>query len=214
VVVNVAGPHSAKLNELAGVAQNMRIKPRALRHEVPYVPSPAEYNFETEGLVTSDSDVGCYCRPATGNRILVGSEDPACDERHWVDDPDHFYRELTEQGRAQVMRAAQRIPSLGIPEHMQGIVDLYDVTEDWMPIYDCSDLPGFYMAIGSSGNQFKNAPVAGALMAHLIEQCENGYDHDSNPIVFDLRHTAHRLNLGTYSRNREINPDSSFTVLG
>ncbi|MGH8911224.1 MAG: NAD(P)/FAD-dependent oxidoreductase, partial [Acidimicrobiia bacterium] len=40
VVVNVAGPHSFVINEMAGVADSMRIKTRALRHEVHHVPSP------------------------------------------------------------------------------------------------------------------------------------------------------------------------------
>ena len=33
----------------------------------------------------------------------------------------------------------------------------------------CANLVGFYMAIGTSGNQFKNAGVAGRLMRELIE---------------------------------------------
>ena len=33
-------------------------------------------------------------------------------------------------------------------------------------------MKGFYMAIGTSGNQYKNAPVVGAMMAELIDACE------------------------------------------
>jgi hypothetical protein len=51
----------------------------------------------------------------------------------------------------------------------------------WIPIYDKSDLPGFYMAVGSSGNQYKNAPVVGNMMAGLIDFCEKGRDHDKDP---------------------------------
>jgi sarcosine oxidase subunit beta len=40
IVVNVAGPHSFVINEMAGVADSMAIKTRALRHEVHHVPSP------------------------------------------------------------------------------------------------------------------------------------------------------------------------------
>ena len=43
----------------------------------------------------------------------------------------------------------------------QGIVACYDVTEDWNPVYDKSSLPGYFMAVGTSGNQFKNAGVVG-----------------------------------------------------
>jgi len=83
-----------------------------------------------------------------------------------------------------------------------------------MPIYDCSSMPGYYMAIGSSGNQFKTAPVAGRMMAELIERVENGHDHDSDPVTVTLPYTNIELNLGAYSRLREVNAESSFSVLG
>ena len=213
VVVNVAGPHSYLINRLAGVEAGMNIKTRALRQEVAHVPAPDGFDFERDGMVSSDSDIGCYCRPEIGNHILIGSEDPACDEREWVD-PDDFNREFTDQWKAQVWRVAQRIPSLGIPSRMKGIVDLYDVADDWIPIYDKSDLAGFYMAVGSSGNQFKNAPVAGVLMAELIGACEAGRDHDADPVQCPLRFTNRTIDIGFYSRRREINPESSFSVLG
>ena len=70
------------------------------------------------------------------------------------------------------------------------------------------------MAIGTSGNQFKNAPVAGKLMAALIEYCENGGDHDRDPLSFPLQHIGRVVNAGFYSRKRTINKESSFSVLG
>jgi sarcosine oxidase subunit beta len=112
------------------------------------------------------------------------------------------------------MREAQRIEGLTVPNQMQGVVDLYDVSDDWIPIYDKSDLPGFYMAIGTSGNQYKNAPVAGVMMAELIDKVEAGLDHDKNPLQFQMKYTARSFNVGFYSRLREINPDSSFSVIG
>ncbi len=213
VVVNVAGPHSAKVNELAGVAHKMNIKTRALRQEVVHLPSPDGFDYMSQGPVTSDSDIAVYSRPETGNHILFGSEDPECDEREWVD-PDDYNTEFTEQWQTQALRAAQRIPSLKIPGQAAGVVSLYDVTDDWIPIYDKSDLPGFYMAVGTSGNQFKNAPVAGAMMAELIIRCQDGQDHDTDPVHYDYVYTKRRADIGFFSRNREINPNSSFTVLG
>ena len=146
--------------------------------------------------------------------VLIGSEDPDCDALEWVEDPDDFNHNFTGQWRTQVMREAQRIVGLPIPNQMQGVVDLYDCTDDWLPIYDRSDLPGFYMAVGTSGNQYKNAPVAGALMAYLIEQVEAGHDHDNKPLQYPLKYVNRRLNLGTFSRLREINTASSFSVVG
>ena len=213
VVVNVAGPGSAHINGLAGVTDEMTIKTRPLRQEVAHVPAPEGFDFDSLGMVVSDSDIACYIRPEHGNNILVGSEDPECDDREWVD-PDDYNREFTEQWTTQAYRMGQRIPSLGIPSRMKGCVDLYDVSDDWIPIYDKSSVDGFYMAIGTSGNQFKNAPVAGAMMAALIEHCEGGEDHDRNPLQFPLHYVDGSIDVGFYSRLREINPESSFSVIG
>ncbi len=215
IVVNVAGPHSFVINRMAGVEEEMNIKTKALRHEVHHVPSPEGFDFEKDGFHTSDGDNYIYFRPETGNTILIGSEDPLCDPKEWIEDPDNYNNQVTEsQWRAQVYRCARRIPDLKIPSRTSGVVDLYDVSDDWIPIYDKSALRGFYMAIGSSGNQFKNAPVAGHCMAELIDACEKGHDHDSNPLKVKTVYTGLELNMGFYSRNREINPNSSFSVNG
>jgi glycine/D-amino acid oxidase-like deaminating enzyme len=133
----------------------------------------------------------------------------------WIDDPDDYNNELTEaQWKAQVYRLAKRIPDLTIPNQPRGIVDLYDVSDDWIPIYDKSDLKGFYMAIGTSGNQFKNAPVAGFVMSELIHAVENGHDHDNDPVQVVTPYKKFKLNMGFYSRLREINQNSSFSVNG
>ena len=214
VVVNASGPHSFVINRMAGVEQGMKIKTRALRHEVVHVPAPEGFDFEKAGCPSSDSDVGAYWRPEVGNHILSGSEDPDCDPKEWIEDPDDFNRNLTDQARAQACRLALRIPALRIPNQLQGVVDLYDVTDDWIPIYDKSDLPGFYLAIGTSGNQYKNAPVVGKMMAELITQCESGRDHDQDSIVFHLEKMGRDIDMKFYSRLRDINQESSFSVLG
>ena len=215
IVVNVAGPHSFVINRMADVEKEMNIKTRALRHEVHHVPSPEGFDFEKDGFHTSDGDNSIYFRPETGNTILIGSEDPLCDPKEWIADPDNYNQQVTEsQWKAQVYRCARRIPQLKIPSRTSGVVDLYDVSDDWLPIYDKSSLNGFYMAIGSSGNQFKNAPVAGHCMAELIDACEKGRDHDTEPVRVKAIYTGLELNMGFYSRNREINPNSSFSVNG
>ncbi|RMD49190.1 MAG: FAD-binding oxidoreductase [Alphaproteobacteria bacterium] len=212
VVVNVAGPASHRVNAMAGVTEDMRITTRPLRVEVCKVPSPPGFDFERDGIVVSDSDIGCYVRPETGG-ILIGSEDPPCDPREFVDERD-FNRGFTDQWTNQVHRYALRVPSLPIPSRASGVVDLYDVTEDWIPIYDRSSLPGFYMACGTSGNQFKNAPGVGRMMAALIEACESGHDHDAEPLEVELPNIGRKISMGFFSRRREVNPESSGSVLG
>jgi len=215
VVVNAAGPHSAVVNRMAGVEEKMKIKTRPLRHEVHFVPSPDGFSYEQDGLVVGDADLGGYHRPETGNLVLVGSEDPLCDQREWIADPDHFNGEVTRaQYQAQTYRLAKRIPGLRIPNTPSGIADLYDVTDDWIPIYDRSDLGGFYLAIGTSGNQYKNGPAIGLVLSDIIDACENGHDHDRNPVEVKLRNIDFTLNSGIFSRNRDVIEGSSFSVLG
>jgi sarcosine oxidase subunit beta len=211
IVVNAAGPHSFVINRMAGVDGTMNVKTRALRHEVHYLPNPAGDRLP----FVSDSDIGGYCRPEVGDTLLVGSQDPECDPKEWVDDPDDFNRHVTvDQWQAQVYRMALRMPGLQIPNRPKGIADLYDVSDDWIPVYDRSDLGGFYMAVGTSGNQFKNAPMVGLMMAELIAACEEGHDHDRDPVTITGRYTALTLDVGFYSRNRSVNRESSFSVLG
>ncbi|KIC41169.1 FAD-binding oxidoreductase [Ruegeria sp. ANG-R] len=214
VVVNVAGPGSAIINEMAGVLSDMTITTRALRQEVVHVPAPEGFDFETQGTIVSDSDIALYCRPEHGNHILIGSEDPACDPHQWCEDDISYNHDFTDQWTTQAMRFAQRVPSLGIPSRTRGVVDLYDASTDWIPIYDKSSLPGFYMACGTSGNQYKNAPIAGKMMASLIEHVEGGADHDDKPMQFELPYIGRTIDTGFYSRKRAVNTDSSFSVLG
>jgi len=181
VVINVAGPGSAKINEMAGVTDEMTIQTRPLRQEVVHVPSPQGFNFEENGTIVSDSDIALYCRPEQGNNILIGSEDPECDPHHWTENDTDYDRDFTDQWTTQALRYGQRVPTLGIPSKMRGVVDLYDASTDWIPIYDKTSVDGYYMACGTSGNQYKNAPIAGKMMAALVAYCEAGNDHDTAP---------------------------------
>ena len=106
------------------------------------------------------------------------------------------------------------MPQLGVPNTPRGIVGIYDVTDDWVPIYDRTSLAGYYVAIGTSGNQFKNAPLVGRLLRALIETSEAGHDHDADPVQLIGPHTGNVIDLGHYSRLRPVNPASSFSVLG
>jgi sarcosine oxidase, subunit beta len=215
VVVNVAGPHSDIVNQMAGATEDMKVRTKPLRHEVHHVPAPPDFDYDSNGLHCSDGDTGIYFRPESGNHILIGSEDPDCDERQWVEDPDRYDRHVTEkQWEAQVYRLARRIPSLRIPNERKGVVDLYDCSDDWIPIYDRSEVDGYYMAIGTSGNQFKNAPVVGHVMAELVDRVEKGHDHDKDPVKVKCRYNDLELDMSFYSRLREINPNSSFSVNG
>ena len=215
VVVNAAGPWSGALNRMVGADSDFTIGLRPLRQEVHVVPAPAPLRDAGTFPALSDMDLGTYSRPAPGGMLLVGGTEPECDPMQWLDEPDDAVPgATTELFEAQVLRAARRYPDLEIPLRPSGIAGVYDVSDDWIPVYDRTSLPGFYVAAGTSGNQFKNAPVVGELMAALIDACESGHDHDAEPVRFDCRATGLQLDLGTFSRRRERNPDSSGTVMG
>ncbi len=213
IVINVAGPHSGKVNELAGIGGTTAIKTRPLRQEVASIKAPDGFDYENDGPMCADDDVGTYSRPDAGNHMLIGTVSPPCDKADWAD-ADDFDTSISDQITTQVMRQAQRYSGLQIPSSINGIVALYDVSDDWNPIYDKSDLPGYYMAIGTSGNQFKNAPLAGKIMTAIIQANEAGINHDTHPGDFHLKNIDWTLPLAMFSRNRKINTDSSFSVLG
>jgi sarcosine oxidase subunit beta len=215
IVVNVAGPHSARVNSLAGVEGDFSIRTRPLRQEVHTVPAPREYAKGERGPVVMDGDLGTYFRSHFGGQLLVGGLEPACDPLQWIDDPDGYNPNPTQPvWEAQVLRLARRIPSLGIPPRPRGLAALYDVSDDWIPIYDRSSLPGFYVAVGTSGNQLKNAPIVGRFMAELIRACEDGHDHEHTPVIIGGRFTSLTMDLGHYSRRRRPHSQSSFNVMG
>jgi sarcosine oxidase, subunit beta len=214
-VVNAAGPDSGRVNHLAGLDGTMRIRTRPMRQEVHHLPSPVGPDGRGLDCLVADDDTGVYFRPEAGTMVAVGSLEPACDELEWLDSPDDYRRSVSPSGwERQTLRLARRVPELRIPHHPLGIVGIYDVADDWIPIYDRTDLDGFYVAIGTSGNQFKNAPVAGHAVAELICAVEAGHDHDAEPVTVRGRYTNLAIDLGCFSRNREINRDSSFSVNG
>jgi len=145
----------------------------------------------------------------------VGGTEPECDDMQWIEDPDQANMSRTQDlYDAQVTRAARRFPELKVPPVAKGIAGVYDVSSDWTPIYDRSELDGFYLAIGTSGNQFKNAPGAGLIMAKLIDYVEGGGDHDTHPLVVTGSRTGLPIDLATFSRKRPRNENSSGTVMG
>ncbi len=222
VVVNAAGPWSGAFNALAGVGAEFTIGVRPLRQEVHQVTRPSSWDGRPDPApAIFDLDLGTYMRPGPSSAWVVGSGEPACDPLHWVDDvgdagavdgvDDHVTMEAFE---AQVMRAARRLPDLAVPNRPSGVVGVYDVADDWTPIYDRTDAPGFYVAMGTSGNQFKNAPIAGRYLSAIVEATESGRDHDENPVTYVGEHTGLKIDLAAFSRKRPVNAASSRTVMG
>jgi sarcosine oxidase, subunit beta len=214
IVVNVAGPHSSHINRLAGLDTSKMVGIRPMRQEVHMVAAPPGAGLDNGGTTVFDPDLGFYVRPQPGGTMLLGSLEPECDDIEWLDDADALTDTPTpERWEAQTTRMARRFPDARIPSRPTGLAALYDVSDDWVPIYDRSDLDGFYLAIGTSGNQFKNAPLAGEVMATIIDACEAGHDHDSTPVSLVGTDTGQTIDLGHFSRRRTVHRTSN-SVLG
>ena len=213
VVVNVAGPWSTLINQMAGAGSDFTMELKPLRAEVHQISTPKDI---LPGPIMGDLDLGTYVRSGPGGITLVGGTEPECDELEWVE-PDKVdevnMTRTVEVFESQTYRFARRFPAAQIPSTPVGVVGVYDVSSDWTPIYDKTDVPGFYVAIGTSGNQFKNAPGAGLIMAHLINQVEYEADHDNQAVVYQCTKSKSAINLGTFSRKRARNLTSG-TVMG
>ena len=213
VIVNVSGPWSTLINRMAGAGSDFTVELKPLRAEVHQISTPKDI---LPGPIMGDLDLGTYVRSGPGGITLIGGTEPECDRMDWVEpekiDEVNMTRTV-EVFESQTYRFARRFSAAQIPSTPVGVVGVYDVSSDWTPIYDKTDVPGFYVAIGTSGNQFKNAPGVGFIMAHLIQAVESGADHDTQPVVYKCLKTKHSINLGTFSRKRKRNTTSG-TVMG
>ncbi|MEO5610013.1 MAG: FAD-dependent oxidoreductase [Ornithinibacter sp.] len=215
VVVNAAGPWSGAFNAMAGIGAEFTIGVRPLRQEVHQVTQPEGYGTdEAPGPGIFDLDLGTYMRPGPANAWVIGGTEPVCDPFEWVENPDDVHATVTAtRFEAQVTRAARRLPDLRVPNRPTGVVGVYDVADDWTPIYDRTDAPGFYVAMGTSGNSFKNAPVVGCFLAAIIDAVEGGRDHDADPVIYRGPHTGLEIDLAAFSRKRQGSA-STRTVMG
>jgi sarcosine oxidase subunit beta len=161
-----------------------------------------------DGVHVVDGDLGINFRPEVGNAVLVGGNGAACDGESWVDPAGAWSPRPTQAAwDRHALRLARRMPGLRLPSRPSGVAGLYDVTPDWLPVYDRTDVEGFYVAIGTSGNQFKTAPLVGRLIAGLVEAVEGGRDTDAAPLLVAGPRTGRDISLAAYSRLRTPAPD-------
>src|SRR5260370_41884867 len=73
-----------------------------------------------------------------------------------------------DQAAVVLARTAQAIPALADARFSRGYAGAFDITPDWMPILDESQLHGFWIAAGMSGHGFKLSPAVGEMVAALV----------------------------------------------
>jgi glycine/D-amino acid oxidase-like deaminating enzyme len=214
IVVNAAGPASDKFNQLAGVTDDMSVRSRPLRTETHDVAAPDGFEPGSGGTFVTDLDLGVAFRPQGKGRLHISSIEAECDPLEWIDDSWQFEASATAATyERQTWRTARRMPTLRVPSTPCGIGALYDVTPDWSPIFDRSNLDGFYLACGTSGNCFKLAPFAGRAMHALIVASENGLSKDARPIQIKASHLDEMIDMAPFSRRRKIGSDGPKNVI-
>lgn len=181
-VLVVAGPNTDGLIRGIGATADFRVRTQRIREELIHIPAPPDLNLALHGVHLVDGDLNINFRPERDDAILVGSNGDRADERTLIDDPDDFNQLVTAAvWERTTLRLARRIPDLGIPRTRMGVVGLYDAAEDWLPIYDRTCYDGLFVAMATSGTQFKTAPIVGELLRHVIETELNGRDHTAEP---------------------------------
>lgn len=201
VIVNAAGPGSQRVNEILRVGEDFCVSQRAVRHELHQVHIPG---FPGELAHVVDGDLGINFRPEGDGMILAGGSGSPRDPEEVVDGASEHNESPTRAAWwRHVARVARRVPEARIPPKPIGIAGLYDVTEDWLPIYDKTSRPGIFVAIGTSGTQFKTSPVVGQLMLRVINEYLEGADTDKSAVQFELPNIQKCIDLSVFSRLRK-----------
>ena len=205
IVVNAAGPWSAKINRMAGALEDFNPTTTPMEQEVISIPAPPGFRLGDGGTCVTDPDFATYFRVHAGNTIIVGAMEPDCDELVYLDSPEDAITSVRQSTwETQSLRLARRVKNLGIPSKPSGIIGVYDLTDDWIPIYDKTSIDGYYVAIGTSGHGFKQAPFVGELIAELITAVEAGHPHDEEPLQVLGSWTGVTVDLGHFSRLRAV----------
>ncbi|MFQ5679974.1 MAG: NAD(P)/FAD-dependent oxidoreductase [Gemmatimonadota bacterium] len=162
IVVNCAGPWSARVSRSAGVD----LPVTSCRAQVACFRRPATLGVEHPVVI--DFVNGTYFRSETGGLTLVGSIDPS--EGRAVVDPDDFPEHVDGSFVAAAgERLLRRLPPMERGHSTGGYAGLYAVTPDWHPIVD--EVPpesGCFVCAGFSGHGYKLAPAVGRMVADLV----------------------------------------------
>lgn len=204
VVVNAAGPHSAKVNLLAGAPLPLATAPNRQQFVDAREASLARPGIQIGTFpVCVDPVLGMYFRPDP-DRFRMGTVLPEHD-REFVTDPDAPLPDPDDAFvQSMIDRVRRRQPDARLVALRPGQA-FYDVTvADWCPILDKTDVDGYFVAIGTSGKWFKSGPVIGRVMAELIQWVLRGHDPDrpDDRLTLRLPRTGHELALADFARWR------------
>ncbi len=154
LVLNAAGPWAALIGKMAGIQIPITPIRRQMLTTSPLPEIPNDFPFVV------DFAQSLYFH-REGEGLLTGMSNP--DEQPGYDqDVDENWEIVNME------QAIARLPLLekaGLQSHWAG---LYEVTPDAHPIFDETDLKGFFLVGGFSGHGFMHGPIAGKLMSELM----------------------------------------------
>jgi sarcosine oxidase subunit beta len=154
VVVNAAGPWSARLGALAGVDVPVKPLRRQWLTTTPLPQVPPDFPF------VIDFAQSLYFH-REGEGLLTGMSNP--NESYGYDQSVDDDWELVH-----MEAAARRLPALENAGVVSRWAGLYEVSPDAHPILGATPLGGFYLVTGFSGHGFMHGPICGQLMAEII----------------------------------------------
>jgi len=161
VVVNAAGLWCRAVAQMAGTDLPILVG----RHPVFIVERARD--FGRPHPVYLDLASGTFLRPETGDLTLTGFLD--ADEPSHPMDPETLGADVGFDEVTRIMERASRcVPTLAEARYQRGYAGAFDISPDWMPILDETDVPGLYAAVGMSGHGFKLSPAVGRMMADRI----------------------------------------------
>ena len=115
----------------------------------------------TAGSGVHDSDFATYFRPHPGGTIIVGSFEPECDPQIFLEDAeDARPSPSAENWEVQRFGLLDDCQGCQVPSQKSGIVAHTTSRTTGFPSTTDNSSGGYYVAIGTSGHQFKAAPFA------------------------------------------------------
>lgn len=153
-VVNCAGPWSAAVGRMAGLA--LPVTP--LRRQ--WLTTTALPGLPTGFPFVIDFAQSLYFH-REGEGVLTGMSNP--DEAPGEDQSVDAAWELTH-----MEAATRRLPLLENAGVVARWAGLYEVTPDAHPILGATQVEGFYLLTGFSGHGFMHGPIGGKLLAEII----------------------------------------------
>ena len=154
VVLNAAGPWSARIGDMAGVPIPVEPVRRQWFTTTALPELPADFPF------VLDFAQSLYFH-RDGQGLLIGMSNPA-QKPGFDQEVDEDFELVNVEAAIRRMRLVEKA---GRASHWAG---LYEVTPDAHPIFGRTPVEGFLVVTGFSGHGFMHGPISGKLMAELI----------------------------------------------